>query len=271
MPPLSRRDITESLGKVGVAPGSHLLVHSSLRSLGEVDGGADAVIDALLDAVGPNGTLAMPAFHYTRPLPQPCYDPRNTPGKTGFLTERFRQRPRTLRSLNPTHSLAAQGPRAAEFLDGHLAVPTFGVNSPIDRLAHAGGWVLLMGVTHLANSTIHVGESHAGVVKFLWEDGPAPVAQVRLPDGSLVPHVIDPSSSCSMAFNAIEFPLRRAGRITDFRIGPALCFLMKGRDIIDTAIDMIRLFPDALMCTRAACRPCRMARAHLAGHAGQLD
>lgn len=184
------------------------------------------------------------------------------------MTEIFRKRAESLRSLNPTHSIAAQGKRASEFIAEHYKYQTFGMGSPLDRLAQAGGYVLLLGVTHLANSTIHVGESHAGCTKFYWEEGPLPVVKILMPDGKLIDHQLDCSASCSMAFNAAEYPMRCNNMIIDLVLGDALCFLMKGRDVIDAVVGMIRDKPDALLCSRPNCRPCSMARRYILDHQG---
>ena len=263
---LTKTQIKETLFSKGMKPGDHLLVHSSLRSVGPIEGGPDALIDALLEVVGPEGTLAMPAFNYRRYLPFPHFDARTTPGRTGALTEIFRKRPETLRSLHPTHSITAQGKRAAEFLADHYKFETFGIGSPLDRLAQAGGYVLLLGVTHLANSCIHVGESHAGRMKFYWEEGPLPIVKILQPEGKVIAHQLDCSASCSMAFNAVEYPMRRKNMITDLTLGEALCFLMKGRDVIEAVVGMIGEQPDALLCNRPNCRPCSMARRYILDH-----
>jgi aminoglycoside 3-N-acetyltransferase len=113
---LTKAQIKETLLSKGMKPGDHLLVHSSLRSVGPIEDGPGALIDALLEITGSEGTLAMPAFNYRRYLPLPHFDARTTPGRTGALTEIFRKRPESLRSLHPTHSVTAQGKRAAEFL-----------------------------------------------------------------------------------------------------------------------------------------------------------
>jgi len=263
---LTKAQVKETLFSKGMRSGDHLLVHSSLRSVGPVEGGPEALIDALLEVVGAEGTLAMPAFNYRRYLPFPHFDARTTPGRTGALTEIFRQRPETLRSLHPTHSITAQGKRAVEFLADHYKFPAFGVGSPVDRLAQAGGYVLLLGVTHLANSCIHVGESHAERRKFYWEEGPLPTVKLRLGDGEIIDHQLDCSASCSMAFNAVEYPMRRKNMITDLILGEALCFLMKGKDVIDAVVEMIGEEPDALLCNRPNCRPCSMARRYVLDH-----
>jgi aminoglycoside 3-N-acetyltransferase len=257
---LTKKGTTESVVRQGVKLGDHLLIHSSLRSIGPIDGGADALIDGFIEAIGREGTLALPAFNYTRPLPSPYFDVQTTPSRAGALTEIFRLRPETRRSLHPTHSVAAHGERAEEFLADHLKYQAFGIGSPIDRLAQAGSYVLLIGVTHLANSCIHVGESHSGVKKFYWEDGPLPIAKVRMADGRIENHPLDCSSGCSMAFNSVEYWMRSKNLIADLTLGDASCFLMRGHDIIQIVVEMIRRRADVLLCNKRNCRPCTMAR-----------
>jgi len=257
---ITPNQIVSSLRGAGVAQGDPLVVHSALRSVGTVEGGAEALIEALIETIGPEGMLAMPAFNYTRPVPAPHFDPLTTPGATGALTELFRRRPGTLRSLHPAHSVCAFGKHAAEYLVGHERHGSFGIDSPLDRIAKAGGWILLVGVTQTANSIIHVGESHARVRKFWWNDGEPPQVRTKMPDGSMAELPLDCSSSCSAAFNAVEGPMRDQGLIRDLHVGNAISYLMRGSDAIATVVDMIRQRPDVLFCTRHDCRPCRLGR-----------
>ncbi len=163
-PPQLRHDFAA----LGIPQGGKLLVHSSLRSLGHVDGGADAVIDSLLAVLGPSGTLLVPTLtgsELLSPQNPPVFDPAHTPCWTGIIPETLRRRPRALRSLHPTHSVAALGADAAALLAGH----TFSI-TPCDELSPYGelarctdGYILLIGVTH-ANSTIfHHVEELAGL------------------------------------------------------------------------------------------------------------
>ena len=255
------QDITAALYAAGLKRGDHLIVHSSLRAIGPVEGGADGMIDALLQTVGDQGTLAMPAFNYTRPVPTPYFDPAITPGATGALGETFRKREGTLRSMHPAHSVCAAGPRAAEFLADHDRHGSFGVDSPFDRIAAAGGWTLLAGVSQTANSMIHVAESHAGMKKFWWNDGQPPRVKTLYPDGRIAEVPLDVSSSCSMAFNVVEQSLRQADAIRDLMIGGALSYLMRAGDVIAVVKELLFRWPTALFCTRPGCRPCRLGRA----------
>src|SRR5688500_962738 len=113
--PLSQRPMTvtahhivDAIRELGVRPGDLLLVHSSLSSFGRVTGGAPAVARALVDVVSPGGTVFVPTFNYGQ-LP---FDPATTPSLTGAITESFRALPGAVRSLQPTHPVAAIGPEA---------------------------------------------------------------------------------------------------------------------------------------------------------------
>lgn len=254
-----REQLTAAFREIGLEPGDSVIVHSSLRSLGHVEGGPDTVIDALLDAINPSGNLMLPTFNYTLLPSEPYYDPANTPCHTGIIPETARKRPEAIRSLSPTHSVTVIGPDAEELTRGHLQVRTFGIGSPLDRLAARGGKVLLLGVGHTSCSMIHVAEEHAGIPKGSWYDE-LPVMKVRLPDGTIVTHRRDTSPSCSAAFGGAEWTLRQHGEIRDLRVNSCLMQLMHGADIIRRICAAIWEKPDILLCTWLGCKPCREAR-----------
>lgn len=259
---LTRDDLIKGLRAAGLQSGDHLVLHSSYRSLGEVEGGPPTVIDALLEAIGPAGNLMLPTFNYTRPLPEPCYDPAVTPARTGVIVELGRQRPGALRSLHPTHSVAVLGPDAAELIKGHLDHRALGIGSPLDKLAQMGGKVLLLGVGHISNSMVHIGEEYAGVPKVSAYET-IPEIKVRLPDGRIITHALDSSPSCSAAFGAVEYGLRNKGLICDGRLPGGTHFqLMRGADVIEVVREMIARKPDILLCSRPDCRPCTGIRAN---------
>lgn len=259
---LTRGDIARGLRELGLTMGDSLIVHSSMRNLGPVEGGADTVIDAILEVIGPKGNLVLPTFNYVRPIPSPYFDPKMTPCRTGILPEIGRKRPEAVRSLHPTHSVAVIGPDAGRLTEGHLSQRVFGVGSPVDLLAQSGGKVLLLGVGQTSNSTIHVAEEHVGMPKGSWYEE-LPVVRIRRPDGTFLSHQMDTSCSCSAAFEAAEYGLRSRGEISDGRIG-GHCRLMLGRDVIRRVGEMIREQPDILLCRWEHCAPCTKARRRLA-------
>jgi aminoglycoside 3-N-acetyltransferase len=137
-----------------------LMVHSSLRSLGAVPGGAETVVRGILDALGPAGTLLVPALSYLAVNPaQPCFEQARTPSCVGALPEFFRTRAGTRRSLHPTHSVCAAGARAGEILGGHhLDSTPCGPRSPFRRLREFGGQVLFLGCGMRPNTSMHAVE-----------------------------------------------------------------------------------------------------------------
>lgn len=176
--PACRTSLAADLRALGVRPGMTLIVHSSLKSLGWVVGGSVAVILALEDALGAAGTLVMPTFSVELsepsswrhpPVPEswwelirretPAFDPDLTPAqRMGALPETFRRQAGTLRSHHPEVSLAARGARAREVTDGHGLDFPLGEASPLARIYELDGRVLLLGVGHDSNSSLHLAE-----------------------------------------------------------------------------------------------------------------
>ena len=142
---VTRASIEKGLRPLGLEPGDVVFVHSSLSSFGEVVGGADTVIQAILNVIGPQGTLAVPTFNY-----QPdVWDPETTPSIVGAITERLRQRPGAARSLHPTHSVTAIGRGARELVAGHEELHSFARGTPLHRIYERGGKILLLKVAAL--------------------------------------------------------------------------------------------------------------------------
>lgn len=176
---MTRSRLARALTGLGVQPGSVLLVHSSLKSLGWVAGGPVAVVQALIDALGPRGTLVMPAFTGDLTDPQdwhdppvseewwptiraelPAFDPAVSPGrKTGAIAECLRTWPGARRSEHPNMSFAALGPRAAAVTANHSLDFGFGETSPLARLHAMEAFVLLLGVGFDRATCFHLAEA----------------------------------------------------------------------------------------------------------------
>lgn len=161
---VDRNTLAADLRKLGVTPGMNLLVHSSLRRIGPVAGGADAVIDALLDVLGPEGTLMMSAVSGNVNPGQPVFHVRDTPATVGTLVNVFMKRPGTVRSLHPVHSIAACGPKAEFFTAGHLEARTpWSPDSPYGKVMRNHGFILFLGTNFTCNSCLHALEIEARV------------------------------------------------------------------------------------------------------------
>ncbi len=149
--------IAADLRALGVRRGGVLLVHSSLRALGPLPGRAETAVRGLLAALGEGGTLLMPALSYeTVRSANPVFDVQATPSCVGALTEYFRLRPGTRRSIHPTHSATARGARAAVLLAGHeLDTTPVGPHSPFRKLRDADGQLLFLGCGLRPNTSMH--------------------------------------------------------------------------------------------------------------------
>jgi aminoglycoside 3-N-acetyltransferase len=179
--PVTVSSLNHDLKKLGIVPGMVLLVHSSMSSLGWVCGGAPAVIEALTLALGPEGTLVMPTHSAelsdpkdwrNPPVPEswwqtirdemPAFEKDKTPTRRmGVIAECFRQQQGVLRSNHPQVSFAARGPLAPTIVDGHMLEYCLGEGSPLARIYDLGGFVLLLGVGHGNNTSLHLAEYRA--------------------------------------------------------------------------------------------------------------
>lgn len=181
---LTQREIEEGLLALGLQPGAIVVVHSSLSSLGPVSGGANAVIDALIKAVGPEGTLMMP----THPARDGrTFDPDKIPSDMGVISETFRLRPGVLRSRHPYHPVAGYGARAEEILSDHeeSAVPD-GPETPYGRLITLGGKVLHVGCDLDTMTLLHTVEAELDLpylreleMKYVDSDGEVRAMTIR--------------------------------------------------------------------------------------------
>jgi aminoglycoside 3-N-acetyltransferase len=231
---VTREDLVSGLQSLGVPPGALLQVHSSLSRLGYVEGGAETVVDALLEVVGPSGTVMVPTFNHGA---AEVYDWRTTPSVSGAVTEALRRRPEARRSIHPTHPYAAIGPLAEALMAGHLEVDTFDRRSPLGKLADLGGFVLLLGIGMEANTAAHVGEWMANVHCIGFNQYPR---RVRMDDGSVIRawSVVWRDGPCRIEWVPLEERMRRRNLIRDGRIGDGEVRLMKALDVIETTYEM---------------------------------
>ena len=165
--PIEKEQLVADLRQLGIQTGDTILVHSSLKSLGPVNGSSITVIEALLEAISPEGTLLMPSFQAGAEfylVDRGCrFEIKNTPSDCGVITETFRKMPGTIRSLNPTHCTAGYGPLARKLLSGHEKCRiSVGCGSPYHRLAQRNSKILLLGVTHTVNTMLHLVENTNG-------------------------------------------------------------------------------------------------------------
>lgn len=251
--PITLPSLLADFAALGIEPGLTVLVHSSLSQLGWVCGGPVAVILALEQLLGPSGTLVMPTHSgdlsdpgiwqhppvpesWWEPIRQtmPPYDPDLTPTRQmGAIPETFRKQSGVLRSAHPNESFAAWGRHASTITAHHALAFGLGEGSPLARIYDLGGWVLLLGVGHGNNTSLHLAEYRASF--------PAKQAETRH-----APMLVD-GQRAWVAFEDImiddsDFPLigadfaRDTGLQRSGRVGNAHALLMPQRELIDYGV-----------------------------------
>jgi aminoglycoside 3-N-acetyltransferase len=164
-PWLNKKKISDAVYSLGVRKGGILFVHSSLSGLGYIPGGACCVIESLLETIGSNGTLIMPA-HSWYAMEQGCrtFDVRHTPCCVGAICELFRSFPGVLRSRHPTHSVSVYGPLSQWLIEGHeFCLAPCGEGSPYTRVLEEDCQILFLGLGLQYNTAYHTVESLANV------------------------------------------------------------------------------------------------------------
>lgn len=147
--------------QLGLRPGAIVMVHSSLGRIGWTDGGPVTVVEALLEVLGPDGTLVMPAEspQLAEPGNKHVFDPQTTPTTMGAIAEALRSYPGTRRSTHPLVSVCAHGSRAQEITAAHALEFCEGRGTPFEKLYELDAWTLLMGVGFDRCTSLHYAES----------------------------------------------------------------------------------------------------------------
>ena len=250
VPALDKSDLTRCFQEIGVRTGGTLLVHSSLSAFGYVRGAENTVIDALLDVVGPAGLLVMPTHTWdTVNAAQPVFHEQLSPSITGRITETFRHRPTAVRSLHPTHSVAALGSGAREFCVGHELYSTpCSRTSPYGRLAAAGGQVLMLGVGLDCLTLMHGIEEWAEVP---WLFNRVETLHV-ITEAQATLTVVSRRHTNVPYYEERDFPsleptLREAGAIAYGSAGKATIRLIDAALTTDTLLPLLRKDPDLVL------------------------
>lgn len=219
--------IAEQMRALGVEPGGVLLTHIAFRAVRPVEGGPLGLIAALGDALGPHGTLVMPSMGADEST---VFDPRvHEPyAELGATARLFWRQPGVLRS-DHIHAFAARGPHAAAIVADPLPEPPHGPASPVGRVHDLDGQILLLGIDHTANTSLHLAEIVGGARY----RSPSPCTVLR--DGRPMRIVIGENNHCCRRFALADDWLRAANLQTEGRIGGAHARLMRARDLVRLA------------------------------------
>lgn len=246
--------IAAQLHELGVEAGGVLLIHTAYRTIRPVEGGPLGLIRALRMCVGERGTLVMPSWGGSDDAP---FDAKATEASTslGVLPGLFWKQPGVLRSPHP-HAFAAAGPAAQDVLRDPLPLPPHIQESPVGRVWEMDGQVLLLGVNHDADTTVHLAELLAGAPYRV----PKYCTVVR--NGQPVRVEYGENDHCCERFLLVDDWLREAGHQAEGPVGHGVGRLNRSRHIVSAV--RARLEADPLLFLHppsAGCEECDRARA----------
>ncbi|WP_138417573.1 aminoglycoside N(3)-acetyltransferase [Aquibacillus sediminis] len=247
--PNTRATLRQDFAHLGLKEGDIVLVHTSLSSMGWVCGGTTAVIQALIDVVGEGGTIVMPTQTGDNsdpcdwgnpPMPEqwwpiireqmPAFEPDVTPSRgMGKIAEAFRSYPGVKRSNHPTYSFAAWGKYADAIVSEQSLEAGFGSSSPLAKMYDLNAVILLLGVGHDSNTSLHFAE-HDVKGKPLVQKGTA-----LLENGERVWKTYEEIDYDADCFEDVGKDFEKTHHVNQATIGLAPSKLMKQRAMIDFA------------------------------------
>lgn len=174
----SKELLKRQLNTLGINTGDHIIVHSSLSSMGWIAGGPQSVVEALIETVSESGTVVMaaqsadnsePSYWMAPPVPEewhqpirdyfPAYDPHLSPLRgMGKIAECFHRLPGTVRSPHPAHSFMAWGVKANEWMKDHPLEDSFGEGSPLGKMMKEDVKIVLIGTGFDSCTALHFAE-----------------------------------------------------------------------------------------------------------------
>lgn len=251
---INKRDIVTALGLMDIRQGDIVLVHSSLTSIGYVEGGAGAVVDALLESVGPEGTIVMSTLTgWSEP-----FDAATTPSAVGKISETFRRRPDTHRSLHPVHSVAAVGKHAEWITSGHEHCETgCGPGTPYYKIRDMGGKVMLLGVDMDRNTIMHALEEEIDARYLKTATIPAPTYIEGYEHKTFTLNKFPPGHRDFLKLTPV---LRERDALIEGRIGNAAVLVMDVRSVFDIGLALLRDDPLFFICRNPNCNSCHWSR-----------
>lgn len=246
--------VTRQMLNLGVTPGGVLLVHCAFSKVRPIEEGPPGLITALRHALGPEGTLVMPSMTDSDDYP---FDPQRTPCPgMGIVADTFWRLPDVVRSDSP-HAFAACGPAAAAVTAPHPVDLPHGLDSPVGRVYDRDGQVLLLGVGHDANTTIHLAEALAGVR--YRRKSQAFIVQNGQPTRIDYPEI----DHCCQNFALADGWLEAKGLQRRGQVGHAEARLMRSRDLVSIVTEQLQRHETVFLHPAGVCKECDEAWASL--------
>lgn len=244
----TKETLHEDIQNLHIDPRGTLLIHSSMKAVGEVEGGAETVLDAWSEYMR-DGLLIFPT-HTWRQIGKETltFDSRTLPSCVGILPELFRHRPDVIRSLHPTHSVAALGKDAADYVAGEETRTTpCPRNGCWGKLLDRDAEILFLGCTLRSNTFLHGVEEWEGIPDRL-DPKPQSIAIIG-PDGEefhaeIHRHNCQACEDVSANYIKMEPVFAKRGAIRYGRFGSAPCIIGNARKMREATVQMLRKDPN---------------------------
>lgn len=242
----TKERLMRDLAALGIRPDDTVFVHSSVKAAGPVDGGADTILDALLDYLR-DGLLVFPTHTWNRITDVRVFDARNDPSCVGLLSNLALKRPGCVRSLNPSHSVAAFGRDARAYVEGDARavtpLPRFGT---MGQLIDRDGVILLLGCSPKRNTFLHCVEEALDIPDRI-DPNPYPVEVVDM-DGNRTTRLhaghFCNAGSVSDGYDRAVPLLLHSGAMWTGMFGDALVFAERAARVNDVMGEKLRENPD---------------------------
>ena len=229
---LTKDNLIQGFQAIGIQPGDTLLVHSSYKSFGGVEGGPQTVIDAFLDVLGPAGSLIMPTFNFNFCKGEP-WDVRSTPSQMGAMTNMIRQRPDAKRVFHPIYSFAVVG-KYAGFMTKERYKSSYEKNSLFGKLREVDGKIMVIGLSYNDSMTFfhHIEEIEGVDYRYLKDfTGMITDENGDTYEDTFTMLVRDIEKGVQTMVDPMGALMEEAGVITVRKIGEAKVSLMKANEV----------------------------------------
>jgi len=236
--------LTKDFKNLGIKPGDNVLIHSSMKSIGGVEGGADTVLDVFCGYLAESGNIVLPSHTWDKINGEyNIFDPENEPSCVGILTEIFRKRKGALRSLHPTHSVAIMGKDAEYFVKGeHLIDTPCGREGCYGKFLDMDFKIIFLGCDTTSNTFLHGVEEWCGIPDRI-TDGHQEL-KIKMPDGTVFDRPSrrhdDPYGGVSERYDRIMPYMEKQDLVTKGKFGDADCIVMKARDIYEITAGLLK-------------------------------
>lgn len=264
MTPFSKQLLIHDLKNAGILPGMLLHVKVSMRALGQVEGGAETLLEALLDVVGDQGTIVADAFIESYPLPfAKCHRGNlstiHSPSYAGAFVNAMIEHPQMHRSRHPIQRFVAIGAKAKSLMEAHT--PQSNGYWVMEQLAALGAYNLNIGASVIGVGTTHVAVEKTGLKKKIVPRGVNYINE----NGESTIFKVNWSGGCNKGFVKFVPLYQKEGLIVTGKVGNAQTSLTKMQDTLNLEMAILKKNPAFFFCDNPTCKDCRLRWEHSTG------